>query len=185
MPVYVKELMTKKVYSITPEASVRKAAEEMAKRKVSALVVVKGARTKKPIGIITKSDIIEKIVSKNKTPSKIKVEKVMSEPVITINQNQTILDAARKLRRNNIKRLPVIDNEGNLVGIISVTDIAITSPELIDLLEKRLEMREEEMVIKEKTTVGICDECGNYSPELRFYEGEWVCPDCLDELMEE
>jgi predicted transcriptional regulator len=104
----------------------------------------------------------------------------MSRPLVTTKPMDTILEATRKMKRSNIKRLPVMSN-GKLVGIISLSDIARSSPEMIDLLEYKLSMKEMPTEIKERSTSGICDLCGNYSDDLKNVDGQWVCDDDREE----
>ena len=178
MPVYVKDIMVTPVLTITEERSVQEAAKLMGRKRKGCIIVT---RRGKPIGILTDSDIIKRIVAKDIKPSKVKVKEVMSSPLITISPKDDILTAVRKMKRANIHRLPVV-SRGKLVGIISLSDIAKTSPELLDLLEERLRMREEEPRIREETTAGICESCGNYSEILRYVNGQWLCETCIEEF---
>lgn len=154
--------------------------EYMRKTRKDSILVTKNHH---PIGIVTDSDLIKKIIAKNIKPSSMTVEKIMSKPLVIISPNDTILDATRKMKKSNIKRLPVLDGE-KLVGIICLSDIARSTPEMIDLLEYKLKMREYPTEIKEKTTSGICDSCSNYSVDLRNLNDQWVCESCRDEFEE-
>jgi len=178
MVILVRDIMTKPVVTISENRSAKYAGELMKKTRKGALVVV---RKGKPVGIITDSDLIRKIVAKNVKPSSVKVKDIMSKPLVVVRPDDSIVEATRKMKRSNIKRLPVIEN-GKLVGMISLTDIAKTSPEMLDLLEYRLKMREAPMQIRERVTSGICDSCGNYSENLVNVNDQWLCEDCRDEL---
>ena len=182
MVVYVKDLMVKPVKTIDENKTIEDAAKLMKKYGKGSLIVLKN---KKPVGIITTDDIIYKVVSKNIKPNTIKVKNVMSTPLLTISSNESCADAAKKMRRNNIKRLPVVDN-GKLVGIISLDDIATTLPEFIQFLEERLEESKESINnnITEETTAGICESCGDYSEDLKYVNNQWLCESCRDELEE-
>lgn len=180
MPAYVKEIMSKPVVQIEENKNAKFAGELMRKNRKYALIVV---RKNRPIGILTDSDLIKKVVAKNLTPSSIKVSKIMSKPLVTIQSDETVQDAARKMKRSRIKRLAVVD-AGKLVGILSSTDIARVSPELIDILEFKLKSTLGEPIIKEQLTSGICENCGNYGSDLKFQGGQWICEDCRSELEE-
>jgi len=173
--------MVKPVKTINYNKTVRDAAALMKKYGKGSLIVVKN---KKPVGIITADDIIHKIVAKNIKPTSIKVKDVMSSPLITITSDSTCVDAAKKMRRNNVKRLPVVDN-GKLVGIVSLDDIAVAVPEFTQYLEERLESTKEPLEIKEEITSGICESCGEYSEELKLVNGEWLCESCREDLKSE
>lgn len=178
MPVLVKDIMSKPVVTISYLKSAREAGRIMRRTRKGALIVVKRG---KPIGIITADDLVYKVVGENKKPSLTKVNKIMSKPLITIRPNETCSEAARKMRRNGIKRLPVVDR-GKLVGIISITDIATVIPDVTEYLEERLKMREQPTQPKELITSGICESCGVYSENLQNVNGLWICENCRDEL---
>lgn len=176
MVILVKEIMNKPL-TIDLNKNVKIAGEIMRKTRRDAIIAV---RNNKPVGLLTDSDLIKKIIAKNIKPSSIKVKKAMSKPLVAIGPDATIVEAARKMKRSNIKRLLVIDNK-KLIGIISLSDIARSSPDMIDLLEYKLKMREMPTEIRERFTSGICDSCSNYSDDLKNSDGQWMCEDCREE----
>lgn len=178
MAILVKNIMAKPVVAIDAEKTAKHAGELMRKTRKGALIVLKN---NKPIGILTDSDLIKKVVAKNILPSKVKVKNIMSKPLIVVGPNEGISIATKKLKRSNIKRLPVVD-KGKIIGIISLTDIAVTSPEMINILENRLKMKEEPFVIKEKFASGICDSCGEYDTDLKNSNEQWLCETCREEV---
>lgn len=89
----VRDLMTRSLASVAAEDIVMEAARLMGERRISS-VLVKGAREFS--GILTDRDIISKVVSKGLDPSKIRVSEVMTSPLITINDEESIEDAARR-----------------------------------------------------------------------------------------
>jgi CBS domain-containing protein len=178
MVMLVKDIMTKKVVTIDVNKTTKQAAELMKKTRRGSIIVT---RKNKPVGIVSDSDLIKRIVAKNLLAGKIKIKNVMSKPLITIKPEDTILEAVKKMKKSNIHRLPVVV-EGEIVGMVSLTDIARTSPEMVDLLEYRLKMKETPFAIKEKFTSGICDYCGNYSEDLVNIEDQWLCEDCREEM---
>jgi len=180
MPTMVKDIMVKPVITIDINKNAYSAGELMRKTRRYTLVVLKNG---KPVGILTDSDLIKKVVAKNVKPSAIPINKIMSSPIVTTSPNEVVEEIIKKMKRSNIKRLPVLDNE-KLVGIISLSDVALASPEMINLLEYKLIMKESEPEIKEKFTSGICDSCGNYNPDLRNQDGQWLCEDCREEVEE-
>jgi len=181
MVMNVKEIMSSPAYSVDIGKTAREAGQLMRKIRRGFLVVTKNG---KPVGTLSDSDLIQKIIAENKTANKIKVKDVMSAPVVTINPDDDMLVAVRKMKSNNIHRLPVLDKH-KLVGVISLSDIARTSPEMLDLLEYRLKMKEEPFVLREEKTSGICDSCGNYFTDLQNVNDQWLCETCRDELVEE
>jgi len=178
MTILVKDIMSKPVLKIDYNASVERAGKEMAKNRKYAILVVKKGN---PVGILTDSDLIKKVVAKNKKPSSIKVKDLMSAPLVSVTPETSVLDASRKMKRNNLKRLPII-SENKLVGIISTTDIARTVPEMIDILEFKLKPKEFPPKILEEETSGICDSCDNYSENLKLIDNQWLCDDCQEDV---
>jgi CBS domain-containing protein len=179
--ILVKEIMSKPVYTIEANKTVRDAGKLMRKIRRGFLVVVKN---KKPVGVLSDSDVINEVVAKNRLASKIKVSEIMSKPIVSISPEEDIIAAVNKMKKNNIHRLPVIKN-GRAVGVISLSDIARASPEMIYLLEYRLKMKEMPVEIKEKYTSGICEICGNFSDRLEYINDQWICESCKDELAAE
>lgn len=181
MTIYVKDIMSKPVYKIDENKSVKDAAEVIKRTRRGFLVVVKG---NKPVGVLSDSDIIRKTVAANKLPSKMKVKDVMTRYFVSISSDEDMLNAVRKMKKGNVHRLPVID-DGKLVGVLSLTDVARTSPEMLDLLEHRLKMKEEPYEVKDEHTSGICDSCDNYSDDLKRVGDQWLCEDCSGDMQRE
>ncbi|TAL47865.1 CBS domain-containing protein [archaeon] len=177
MPMTVKDVMSKPVYTIDANKTAKDAAELMKKTRKGSLIVVKGNH---PIGIVTADDLVYKIVSENKKASA-KIKDIASAPLIVANPNESVSDISRKMRQNRVKRLPVVDN-GKLVGIVSFTDIATMVPDFADFLEERMNMDTGEMQIREPSTSGICDNCDKYSDNLVMANDQWLCEDCREEL---
>ena len=90
------------------------------------------------------------------------------------------MDIAKKMIKNGIKRMPVVDDKNNLVGIVSDKEILLISPELIEILSEKIKMRVESVAKPEEVISGICEECGEYSDELTNIDGRWICPECRD-----
>ena len=174
--ILVKNIMTKSVVQVDHDKTVQEAAKIMVDRRVGSIIVVKD---KNPIGIITETDINKKIVAVGKDPKKLKVEEIMSSPIAFSEPNEDITLAVERMKKHRIKRIPVVDN-GKIVGIVTDTDIARASPDMLDILNFRLKMRAEEPSLEETSTSGLCESCGEYSDDLRFVDDEWVCENCRE-----
>lgn len=170
--------MSKPVHTIEEDTSTQQAALKMSLARRGFLVVTKDG---KPTGIVSDSDIIRKVVANNEKPNLIKVKDIMNKPIVSISPDDDIMRAVKKIKANNIHRLPVVYNK-EVVGVISLTDIAKTSPEMMDLLEHRLQMKKFPTVIMEKTTLGMCESCGRHSGSLINRRGEWLCEECGEEM---
>ena len=114
----VKDIMTKNVKTISPNATMEEAAQEMRKNKIGCLVVVEG---EKPIGIITERDLAYKIIAQGKN-LETKVKEVMSSDLKTIDKDANIKQAAKLMASHVIRRLPVVE-KGKLIGIVTIDDI--------------------------------------------------------------
>jgi len=95
------------------------------------VIVVQG---NKPIGIITKGDILTKIVQVGLSPSEVTAEEIMSTPLITIGEDVAVEEAAKIMTKKKVKNLPVVQGE-QLIGIVTSTDIVNSEPQLVGLLQ--------------------------------------------------
>jgi len=109
----IKEIM-KETFTVSPKINLKEAAETMSDNEIGSLVVVDN---NKAVGIITEKDIIKNISSLKK-----KISEIMSEQVVSIDEEENIDNAAELMAKNKIKHLPVTKGE-EIVGIITVTDL--------------------------------------------------------------
>jgi CBS domain-containing protein len=116
----VSGLVIEDVYQVRPESSAREAAALMIEKDVSGLIVSGG---RGPLGMITDKDMLRKVIAVGADPGKVKVESMMSFPLIAIGPEATIGEAAEKMVERRIKRLAVIDERGTFVGLVTMTDI--------------------------------------------------------------
>jgi|Deesub1362A_J573_1020465.scaffolds.fasta_scaffold05812_2 CBS domain-containing protein len=129
------DIMSRDVVTISRDKSAHEAAKLMADRRISCLIVVD--RDGKPEGIITSGDLVEKVSVPKRDPDKVKVEEIMSSPVITAEDYTNIIKASKIMREKRIKKLPVTE-KGRLVGIVTVTDFAKASPEYLEKIASNL-----------------------------------------------
>jgi CBS domain-containing protein len=92
----------------------------MKEGKVGSIIIMD--QNNKPVGIITERDIVRRGVSDSKDPKTTKATEIMSNPLITVEKDTYLYEAAKKMVKNKIRRLPVVKNN-TLVGIVTVTDI--------------------------------------------------------------
>jgi len=131
----VGDVMTKEVIVLPMGNKVPEAAKLMQEHSIGSVIVVDEEGKAK--GIITERDIITKIVAKDEHPSKVKVDAVMSKPLRVITPDVSIEEASSSMRDNRIKRLPVVNEKKELIGIISEGDIMRVFPSIVDLIEER------------------------------------------------
>ncbi|HZA99917.1 MAG TPA: CBS domain-containing protein [Nitrososphaera sp.] len=123
----VSEIMPQKVVvtvDINDNPSALDIAKLMAKHRIGSIVVIEGNNNKKPIGIVTERDIIKKVSAQNKSADQVAVRHIMSSPLVTVKSIDSIDTAAETIAENKVKRLVVVEQDGSMVGILSVSDIA-------------------------------------------------------------
>ena len=172
----VRDVMTKTVVTATPDMSAAEAGKKMVENQVGNIIIVKDGR---PVGIVTESDMVAKVISKNIKPGSIKLEQLMSQPLITTKSSDDINDAVLMMAQKKIRRLPVID-DGVLVGIITDADVIQASSEINQILDNLIQMNRENVLDRRDVIVtqGECEECEEFSEDLRQEEGRLKCPRC-------
>ncbi|MBN2567085.1 CBS domain-containing protein [Candidatus Woesearchaeota archaeon] len=118
--VTIGDFMTRDVITIDADQSTKFAADLMTYHKISCLVVVKDSL---PVGILTERDLIKKVVAKDRDSKLTSVREVMSSPVHTIAPDQHLGQVSQFLKNHGIRRAPVVDPHGRLLGLVTQTDI--------------------------------------------------------------
>jgi len=121
----VKDIMSRDVVTITPEASMAEAVGIMGEKHIGSLIVTKYDT---PVGIVTERDLLSKVLALEKDLKEEKVETVMSYPLVTIGPTARIKEAAQMMIRKK-GRLAVFDC-GKLVGIVTASDLVRSLPEV-------------------------------------------------------
>lgn len=172
----VRDVMTRTVVTATPAMSAAEAGKKMVENRVGNILIVEKGR---PVGIVTESDMVAKVISKNVKPGSIKLEQLMSQPLITTKSSDDINDAVLMMAQKKIRRLPVID-DGALVGIITDADVIQVSSEINQILDNLIQMNRETVLDRRDVIVtqGECEECEEFSEDLRQEEGRLKCPRC-------
>jgi len=171
----VNELMRVNPLKCDPGISVLEASKLMCQQGHGSLLVVENSL---PIGIVTERDILSKVVAEGKSPSKLKISKIMTSPVITISPNADITEAARLMVKKKIRRLAIV-SDNMLMGSLSDSDILVASSELIASSEdiKNLVCLDME---PGSAGPGYCEECKTYSTSLWSVNGVFMCGECRD-----
>jgi CBS domain-containing protein len=176
--VKVRELMSEAPVSMDSEDTVIEAARLMDEKKISSVLV---KRQGELVGIITDRDIITRILAKRLGAVKVRVSEVMSSPLITVEEDASVEEAAKKMAEHGIRRL-VVERSHQKVGIISESDMIRVDSELHFLIREKSKL-EAIMTANNPQTItfaGFCEECGNYSARLRKVDGQWLDEDCAD-----
>lgn len=131
MPLRVKDAMVKQVITVDEGSTVKEAAEIMNKFEIGCLIVSKDG---KATGILTERDLLKKIVSQGRSPARTKVSSIMTTPLIVVEPEMDLEEAAKLMFKLRIKKLPVID-EGQLKGLVTLSDLLRFQPHLIRLIK--------------------------------------------------
>jgi CBS domain-containing protein len=121
LPTIVEDIMSSPVITVDGETTVRDAALLMREKGIGSVVVVERGR---PPGIVTERDLLERVVAPCRDPCEVRVKEVMSSPLITIESDESILEAMRRMRERGIRRLIVMEG-GEMVGVVSSRDIMV------------------------------------------------------------
>ena len=124
----ISEVMSTDVHVISPDATIEEAAQEMRDGDFGLLPVAED-EDEQLLGVITDRDIAIRAVAEGKDPDT-SVAEVMSEGVIWVEEDDSIEDAAQIMSDHQIRRLPVVDADKRLVGIVSLGDFAVDSADI-------------------------------------------------------
>lgn len=125
----VRDWMSTPVLVVDPDTSVSYALTMMRRRNVHSLVV-NITDDNLTYGIITSTDIRDRIIAEDRNPAETRVREIMTAPVVTAKPDWTLKDCSVKMQQHNIHHMPVADRNGELIGIISATDIFIAAEEI-------------------------------------------------------
>jgi CBS domain-containing protein len=125
------EVMTKNPTCCLPTDAVSKAAQSMNKGNVGSIPVIASEQTRKLVGIVTDRDLAMKVVAAERDAKVTKVADVMTHKIITCHLEDDIQKAVAAMAEHQLRRMPVVDEEGRIVGIISQADVAtrVNQPE--------------------------------------------------------
>jgi CBS domain-containing protein len=127
----------REVYFITEETSVMQAAQYLREKQVRSVGVVDGAG--KLTGVISQSDISDKVAAENKNPESMKASEIMSRNLLTVTPEMSFEDSLRAMEQNGVYHLLILDEENRFQGMLSVSDLlkvmAADHKERADMLE--------------------------------------------------
>jgi len=182
----VKDVMSSPVVTVEEDAPANKVADLIDKHGLGCIIVT--SKKGKALGIITERDLVTRVVTKNVKPSSVRAKEVMTSPLLTIEPDESISEAAKKMNRLNIRRLGVV-YKGQLTGLVSSKDVLAVMPELLETIQERAiiegENRAQEASEEPPQLSGYCDRCGGWSDNLQEVNGEYLCEDCRAEIESE
>jgi len=180
----VKDVMTSPVVTIAETATANKVAELMLTNKVGCVIVID--KTGNATGIVTERDLVVRVLAKNLAPSNTKAKDFVTSPLLTVEPETNVTDAARMMSKQDIRRLGVLYKD-KLVGIVSSKDILDVMPELLEIMQERTRIEgaggpDATEGPEEAPLSGYCDRCGLYSENLKDVNGKDLCEDCRIEV---
>ncbi len=117
------EYCNREVVITEQDASVTEAAMLMRQHHVGDLVVVEkqGEKTR-PIGIITDRDIVVEVIAQRNNPDSLIIKDIMSTAIVTVEEKETLIDTLTLMKNQGVRRIIVVDSQGNLQGLLSADD---------------------------------------------------------------
>ena len=114
----VRNIMKKEVVKAKKDSSVQDAMDLMVDYDIGCLIIEEGGE----YGIVTRKDVVNKVIAYEKDPFKVKVGDICTYPVLTVSPDMSVKEAARLMSKANVRRFPVVE-KGILVGIVSNSDV--------------------------------------------------------------
>ena len=122
----VHEVMTDRPRAVTPETTVSEAAQLMKSDDIGSLPILEGEQL---TGMVTDRDIVIRAIAEGKDPRGMPVREVASRELVTVHAEDDLSDALKLMAREQVRRLPVVDENNRLVGILAQADIAAGAKE--------------------------------------------------------
>lgn len=131
----VQEIMTTAVECCLPSDSARKAAEFMREADAGVVPVIAAQDDPKVIGIVTDRDLCMDVVAAGRHPNEVRVENCMTRKLVVCHPDDEVERAADLMAEKQIRRIPVVDEKGGIMGIVSLSDVARSSRSSADIGE--------------------------------------------------
>ena len=122
----VHEVMTDRPRVVTPETTVSEAAQLMKNDDIGSLPILDGEQL---AGVVTDRDIVIRAIAEGKDPRGMPVREVASRELVTVNADEELSSALQLMASQQVRRLPVVDDDGRLVGILAQADVAVEAKE--------------------------------------------------------
>jgi CBS domain-containing protein len=122
----VREVMTKRPRGVSLDTPLSQVAEVMETDDIGAVPVLEGEEL---IGMVTDRDIVIRAIAKGKNPGGMPVREIFSREVVAVGPDDDLSDALQLMANHQVRRLPVVDQDNHLVGIVSQADVALEAKE--------------------------------------------------------
>jgi len=120
----IEEVMTRTPACCTPDTELREIAQMMVEHDCGQIPLVQSTSHPKVLGVVTDRDIVSRLVAQGRNPLDLRADACMSQPVITVSIDDSVEDCIQVMEAHRIRRVPVVDDEGVMRGIVSQADIA-------------------------------------------------------------
>jgi CBS domain-containing protein len=144
----IRDILTHDVETVSPDTRIQEVARKMKELDIGAVPVCSGRRL---LGMITDRDIAVRAIAEGRDPRETPVSDAMTDQVIFCYQDQDVEDARQLMEQYQIRRLPVVDEQDQLVGIVSLGDIAVRSDDESATGETLREVSEPTHVMEDET----------------------------------
>ncbi|MGC2235787.1 MAG: CBS domain-containing protein [Pyrinomonadaceae bacterium] len=125
----VKDIMTENPVCCTSDTNLQDVAKMMLDNDCGAVPVVESNNHKRPIGVVTDRDITIRTVAKGDNPLNMTAKSVMTKNVVTATPDMSVEDCVDLMEKHQVRRIPVVDENGNCVGMVAQADIAVRANE--------------------------------------------------------
>ncbi|MEM0442732.1 MAG: CBS domain-containing protein [Candidatus Caldarchaeum sp.] len=176
--VRVRDVMSSPVIEASDSATIVEVAGLMRKYGIGSIIITSNG---KPLGIITKTDIVCQVVANGSDPNKVKARDIMTTPLQTIEPDIVIEEALSKMNRLKLSRLAVVYKD-KLVGVVTIKDILQVTPEILSIVREKLKIGGAAAYPSSNPVEGYCDSCGEWSDLLVRVEDQLLCEECRLEL---
>jgi CBS domain-containing protein len=122
----VRDVMSERPRSVTPDTTVLEVAEVMDQEDIGSVPVVEGDRL---AGIVTDRDITVRAVARGKDPRGMPVREITTREVVTVSPDEDLSEALKLMASYQVRRIPVVDDEERLVGVVAQADVALEAKE--------------------------------------------------------
>ncbi len=187
----VRDTLTTEYVGVSESDTILGAVELMRRERAGCALVVRGSEA---VGIITEWDVLG-VVERQEDPASVTVDTAMSAPVLTIEPDRSLSDAANRMSRENIRNL-VVEDEDGISGVLTQRDViavagsfqgATAQPPTNTATTPVADgdgLATDEYAVEgagadEFTTQGVCETCGSLTDALQEANGRLICTDCL------
>lgn len=167
------DIMTGEVVIARADMTVSEAARLMNIFRIGGLPVVEQGKL---VGMLTERDIMKGVVASNKRPAEVLVSEIMTSPpkvTATVDEDLSIL--AEKIAKFDVTRIPIIDKDGRVVGIVTNRDVITNSKEYLEILLEQAKVKGQ--LSEDYAAYGKCELC-QQSAHLFFKNNRFVCDNC-------